>query len=304
MTIIVGDALEVLSLLVPDESVQCVVTSPPYFGLRDYGIRGQLGLEPTVDEFAQALVGVMREVRRTLAKDGVLWLNLGDSYNAYNGNRGASRTGLSRNDPMPSLPTGAGLSDPSLPNKSLLMVPARVAIAMQLDGWVLRNEIVWAKTNGMPSSVKDRLTNKHESLFLFSKTARYRFNLDAIRQPHVRTWEPGKNGGRSGWDRGDHLNAGLSKAAPHPLGKNPGDVWSIATVPFSGAHFATMPPKLAERCILAGSDSGETVLDPFVGAGTTTVVAEALGRQSLGIELNPEYAQMARDRPRPKLETV
>ena len=173
------------------------------------------------------------------------------------------------------------------------MIPARTAIALQDDGWTLRNDVIWRKTNPMPYSGTDRCASTYEHVFMFSKSRHYYFDLDAVRQPHKRSWTPGKNGGRDGYDRGDHLNAGLSTAAPHPLGKNPGDVWDISTKPFAEAHFAVYPPELPERCVLAGSRPGDVVLDPASGSGTTGMVALQHGRRYVGIELSREYIDLS-----------
>lgn len=268
-TLWLGDALKVANTL-PDESVNCIITSPPYFGLRDYGEHGQYGLEATPNAYVAVMVKLFRELRRVLADDGTMWLNIGDSYNAYNGNRGASNTGFSKNGPLPSLPSGAGLTVKGLATKNLLGIPWRTALALQDSGWILRNDIIWSKPNAMPESVTDRLSARHEHLFMFAKSPRYWFNLDPIREPHVST--PGQ------YSEG---------------GRNPGDVWDIATQPFPGAHFATMPTRLAERCVLAGCPPGGTVLDPFSGSGTTGLAANKHGRRYIGIDINSEYLDLS-----------
>jgi DNA modification methylase len=317
ITVHLGDVREHLALLEPG-SVQCIVTSPPYYGLRDYGVGGQIGLEPSPAEYVAEMVAVFAAARGVLADDGVLWLNLGDSYNAYNGNRGESRTGFSRNEPMPSLPRGAGLTAKNIGPKNLLGIPWRVAFALQDDGWTLRNAVIWNKPNAMPESVTDRLSCRYEHLFLFSKSRRYWFDLDPIREPLLHP--DALDGSRvfGGSNKADALTTGSAARrtgnrygvarpwanseqgddhdAASPRGRNPGDVWTIATSPFPGAHFATMPPELARRCILAGCREGGTVLDPFAGSGTTLKVARSLGRKSIGIELNPAYVDIIRDR--------
>ena len=262
VTLYHGDAGAVLATL-PDESVDCIVTSPPYFALRDYGVDGQIGAEPSPAEFVSALVAVFREARRVLADDGTLWLNLGDSY-ARNPGKGGSGTPNGRNLAKMGYSGGslAGLAE-----KNLIGIPWRVAFALQDDGWILRNDIIWHKPNAMPESVADRLSGKHEHLFMFSKSPRYWFDLDPIRDP---TREPHE----------------------HP-GKNPGDVWSIPTVPFPGAHFAVFPPQLAERCVMAGCKPGGTVLDPFSGSGTTGHAAAKHDRRYVGIDLNAEYLDLS-----------
>lgn len=293
VTLYLGDAVEQLATM-PDASVSCVVTSPPYFGLRDYGVPGQIGLEPSPAEYVEHLRAVFAEVRRVLRPDGVLWLNLGDSYYSGKGaptgadDKQSARRGFVRSVDKP----GQLWAQP----KNLLGIPWRVAFALQDAGWTLRNAVIWDKPNAMPSSVSDRLSNRYEHLFLFSKSRRYWFNLDAIREPHVRGWTPGKNGGRGGWDRGDHLNAGLADAAPHVLGKNPGDVWTIAPTPYKGAHFATMPHTLVRRCLRAGCPPEGVVLDPFVGSGTSVMVARELGHPGIGIDLNPAFLELAIER--------
>lgn len=260
-----GDSLAVLQTL-PAASVQCCVTSPPYWGLRDYGHGGQIGLEETPEQYVARLVAVFAEVRRVLADDGVLWLNLGDSY-------------------------GSG--------KQLVGIPWRVAFALQADGWYLRSDTIWHKPNPMPESVRDRPTKAHEYVFLLSKSARYFYDQDAIREdsPHEYKAGPLTVGYSAGSGRSDGTphRAGIGFGVAEK-GRNARSVWTIPTQPYSGAHFAVMPPALADRCIKSGSRVGDTVLDPFSGAGTTGLVARRLRRQYVGIELNPEFADMARRR--------
>ena len=342
----VGDAIERLREL-PAEFVDCVVTSPPYWGLRDYGTgeweggdescdhreqKGgegqasamqntsagtqalafraacakcgatrtdrQLGLEATPEEFVAKMVNVFREVRRVLRDDGTCWVNLGDTYNAYNAAAGPSSScseGSASDTQRPQLKSGYGLLAKGLKPKDLCGIPWRVAFALQADGWYLRSDIIWAKPNPMPESVTDRPTKSHEYVFLLSKSRRYFFDADAVREAHA---APERNGeSNTGWDFGNY-NAGNSKhkLKYNPLGRNIRTVWNIATHPFPDAHFATFPPKLVEPCVKAGCPVGGTVLDPFAGAGTTGVVALGLGRKFLGVELKPEYAQMAADR--------
>jgi len=248
-----GDCRSVLATL-PAESVHCVVTSPPYFGLRDYGVAGQIGVESTPPEYIAALVDVFREVRRILRSDGTLWLNIGDSYNAYNGNRGASRSLSARADAARDLIGRRGLVAPALKQKDLIGVPWMLAFALRDEGWYLRSDIVWSKPNPMPESVTDRPTKAHEYLFLLTKRTRYYYDA-------------------------------------HKLGKR--SVWEVATEPCHDSHFATYPTALVERCITAGCPVGGTVLDPFAGAGTTGLVADRLGRNAVLIELNPAYVDLA-----------
>lgn len=252
-----GDALHVLNRL-PSESVQCVVTSPPYWGLRDYGIEGQIGLEPTLAQFINRLVAIFSEVRRVLKDDGVLWLNIGDGYTS--GNRGwrapDKKNPARAMDVRPDTPAG-------LKPKDLLGIPWKLAFALQEDGWYLRSDIVWHKPNAMPESVKDRPTRAHEYIFLMSKSEKYYYDYEAIKEVIEKTR------------------------------RNRRSVWNISTQPFPDAHFATFPPHLIEPCILAGSREGDYVLDPFFGSGTVGLVCQWHRRKYIGIELHPEYVSMA-----------
>src|SRR5690625_1037168 len=292
-----GDALDVLRRM-DAGSVDCIVTSPPYYGLRDYGVDGQLGAEASPAEYVENMRALFAEARRVLADDGTLWLNLGDSYsfgstplhntNTPNKNRdgSADRTNESIGAALKPRKQNSGL-----PAKNLLGIPWRVAFALQDDGWILRNDIIWHKPNAMPESVTDRLSNRHEHLFMFSKRARYWFDLDPIREPHAYPDDlrvlPRTNRGQAS-SQPDQGRGGL-----HALGRNPGDVWTIPTVPFPGAHFAVFPPALAERCILAGCKPGGTVLDPFSGSGTTGMAAAKHGRRYVGIDLNADYLDLS-----------
>lgn len=274
-------------------SVHCCVTSPPYFGLRDYGVDGQIGLEPTPDGYVAELVGVFREVRRVLRDDGTLWLNLGDSY-ANDAKWGGASGGKHVSALHGNSGIGRAKKNTGLKAKDLIGIPWRVAFALQADGWYLRQDIIWHKPNPMPESVRDRCTKAHEYVFLLSKSERYYFDAGAIAEPSV------KGAAGSSFSEG--------KTAAHQLGRsslserveaetrNKRSVWTVATKSFSEAHFATFPPELIEPCILAGCPEGGTVLDPFGGAGTTALVASRLQRSSVLIELNPEYAAMARAR--------
>jgi len=283
-----GDSLTVLSSL-PDASVNCCVTSPPYFGLRDYGVEGQLGLEASPAEYVENMRALFAQVRRVLADDGTFWLNLGDSYahskasgpQGVNGDR-ASRTFTA---------SGSG-GYSGLPDKNLLGMPWRVAFALQDDGWILRNDIIWAKPNAMPESVTDRLSGKHEHLFLFSKSPRYWFDLDPIRES-AQTTNPIRNRAGDAWTQNTGLPLHMGTNAVHENGRNPGDVWNISTQPFSAAHFAVMPSALAERAIQAGCKQGGVVLDPFSGSGTTGLAAARHGRKYVGVDLNAEYLDLS-----------
>lgn len=294
MKILVGDAETVLRDQ-PDQSVHCCITSPPYWGLRDYDVEGQIGLESTPEEYISRLVGVFREVRRVLRDDGTLWVNIGDSYvgsaGGYQGKTGqrASRTFTARID----IEKRAA----DLPPKSLVGIPWRLAFALQADGWILRSEIIWHKLSPMPESVSDRPTKSHEQVFLLAKSARYFYDADAVAEPAT---------GRAPGGGGKKYGAALAADERHrtkdlaAIGaadtRNLRDVWTIASQPFMGAHFATMPVGLVEPCLLAGCPVGGVVLDPFAGAGTVGLVASRRGRSFLGIELNERYAAMARRR--------
>lgn len=295
-----GDALDVARTL-PAGAADCIVTSPPYYGLRDYGTAGQYGLEATPADYVDTMRALFTELRRVLADDGTLWLNIGDSYSTYAGNRGQSATGFSKNVPMPAAPSGAGLSG-DRPAKNMLGIPWRLALALQDDGWILRNAIVWNKPNAMPESVRDRLAGRYEHVFLFSKSPRYWFDLDPIREPHAEASikrtaphrsQPGKAAREgAGYARGMAGHTMALNQMTHPAGRNPGDVWSIRTKPFPGAHFATFPIELPRRCIAAGCKPGGTVLDPFNGTGTTGQAAQQLGRRYVGIDISAEYLQL------------
>jgi site-specific DNA-methyltransferase (adenine-specific) len=283
-TVHIGDCIESMKKM-PDGSINTCITSPPYFGLRDYGHDGQIGLEPTPDEFVAALVAVFREVKRVLRDDGTVWLNLGDSY---------------------------------AKNKQLIGVPWKVAFALQSDGWILRQEIIWAKgISGegsknwagacMPEPVKNRCVKSHEHIFLLSKSNKYFFDYKAIKEPNrdpTRTnYSPGKRAyaeGNTEQIPGDRTrrNDGFEKYANGeiPVGRNRRSVWAVSTRPYSGAHFATFPPNLIEPCVLAGCPEGGTVLDPFGGSGTTAGVALKHNRNAVLCELNPKYADIIPDR--------
>ena len=294
-TILQGNCLEMLKQL-PDESIQCCVTSPPYWGLRDYGHPGQIGLEPSPKEFTAAMVAVFREVRRVLKTDGTLWLNLGDSY--------ATQPGKGNNVPQTkwkanAYPESAAhrSQDFGIAPKNLIGIPWRVAFALQADGWFLRSEIIWYKPNAMPESVTDRPTKSHEHLFLLSKSDRYYYDHEAIKERST-----GQTGSAASFRREtkDHLIPGQT-VIQHRMDRDERDddgrrnkrsVWEVPTVPYSGAHFAVFPPKLVEPCILAGARVGDTVLDPFNGSGTTGIVALKHDRRYIGVELNPEYVAL------------
>ena len=350
--IIQGDCREVLATL-PAASVQCCVTSPPYFGLRDYGHTGQIGLEQTPAEYVEQMVQVFREVRRVLADDGTLWLNIGDSYARDPGKGGSGPGGkniaygdsytdaarvrseakgssdgkVGRGDRAPVRVGGAGIKQ-----KDLIGIPWMVAFALRADGWYLRQDIIWHKPNPMPESVRDRCTKAHEYLFLLSKSDRYYCDMKAIAEPAI-SEQPSGNGfaGRQGgaghlpmsggngtaerwipasmrnsFARATKYTEGAHGTTPqhrpdrepvHYAGtRNRRSVWTVATKPYKGAHFATFPPDLIEPCILAGAPRGGLVLDPFTGSGTTAAVATLHGRHFVGCELNAAYIELARQR--------
>jgi site-specific DNA-methyltransferase (cytosine-N4-specific) len=299
-----GDALTVLRDL-PAGSVDCCVTSPPYYGLRDYGHPDQIGAEATPAAYVERLRLVFAEVRRVLADDGTLWLNIGDSYAGSWGAQGKTDQGL-HGKVVSARAYGGGASQTGkiregMPAaKNLMGVPWRVAFALQDDGWILRNAIVWNKPNAMPESVTDRLSTRYEMLFMFSKNRKYWFDLDPIREAPatsdrvyaVRDYAQADGSWAQG-SGGTHRNSGRDGVGLNPAGRNPGDVWDIATTPFPGSHFAVFPPELPRRCIVAGCKPGGTVLDPFHGSGTTGMVAVRNGRRYVGIELNREYLDLS-----------
>jgi DNA modification methylase len=299
------------------ESVQMCVTSPPYFGLRDYGHPGQLGLESTPREYVERMVGVFREVRRVLRDDGTLWLNIGDSYAGGKGQSGqgsseyqAARADVSLNKPYHqiagakltrALDDRAMLRAANIKPKDLIGIPWMLAFALRNDGWYLRSDIIWHKPNPMPESVKDRPTKAHEYLFLLSTSERYLYAADAIKEPNSPTTLDRLRSGpvRGVGDNPKQIALGNQQSGPAYTttdGRNKRSVWTIATKPFSGAHFAVFPPALIEPCIRAGSREGDTVLDPFGGSGTTALVALQYNRNAILCELNPTYAEMARKR--------
>ena len=313
-TILIGDVRTRLAEL-PDGSVQTCITSPPYWGLRDYGHDGQIGLEQTPDAYVAEMVAVFREVRRVLADDGTCWVNLGDSYaasgqmstgrNDQGGVSSSSRLGPNKNG-LPGnavIPRTTVDTDHGLKPKDLVGIPWRVAFALQADGWWLRQDIIWAKPNPMPESVTDRCTKAHEYLFLLTKSARYYYDANPLRTPHEQKYAQRrltKTGNPDGLERTWQGQPEFFSEEPqtfgHPLGANKRSVWSIHTQPFPGAHFAVMPEALVEPCVLAGSREGDTILDPFTGSGTVGVVALKHGRHFVGTELNPEYAALAEAR--------
>jgi len=291
--ILVGDVRTRLSEI-PDGSVQTCVTSPPYWGLRDYGQGDQIGLEETPQEYVDSMVQVFREVWRVLADDGTLWLNIGDSYSG-SGKGPAGNLGK-KNDERNMEKKHSAIVPDGLKPKDLVGIPWRLAFALQADGWYLRQDIIWAKPNPMPESVTDRCTKSHEYLFLLSKSNKYYFDNEAIKEPTVTKDNTNRDRDSSKLNNtpGRSRSGGL-KTNNYDM-RNKRDVWNIPTKPFKGAHFAVMPEALVEPCILAGSRHGDLVLDPFTGSGTVAVVSLKNGRDFIGTELNPEYADIAVDR--------
>lgn len=298
-TLYCGDVRDVLARL-PEQSVQCVVTSPPYWGLRDYGVPGQIGLERTPREYVAAIVEVFGLAGRAMRDDGTLWLNLGDSY--YSGDKGGYERPTTGKQAT-SRGTVKGLTmnrlaQDGLKPKDLVGIPWRVAFALQEAGWYLRSDIIWHKTACMPESVTDRPTKSHEYVFLLAKAERYYYDAAAIREPDAGTDhpravlnQPEPSGGLL------PAHKGIRKAeGRNGDGRNARTVWTLGPQPYDGAHFATFPEELARRCILAGSKPGDTVLDPFGGSGTTASVATGHARQAIHIDLNPAYIELARQR--------
>lgn len=303
----IGDALLILSQM-EENSIDCCVSSPPYWGLRDYGCDGQIGLEATPTEYVEKIVGVYEQVRRVLKPDGTCWVNLGDSY-AHGIPGGGSVFDNGRNDGRIGYESDKARGRkkvctmaPGLKSKDLVGIPWMVVFALRDAGWYLRSDIIWSKPNPMPESVRDRPTRAHEYIFLLAKSRKYWYDAEAIMEP--------LDSDPKSWGRHTKKDPGMAAQSARPIWRNGRDgtewgnrvtrnkrsVWTIATQPFSEAHFATFPEKLAETCIKAGCPKAGIVLDPFAGSGTTGKVALHLGRRFVGIELNPEYAAMAERR--------
>lgn len=324
-----GDSLEIIRNF-PDESVNCVITSPPYYGLRDYGVEGQIGLEDTPEKYIERLVQLFREVRRVLKKEGTCWVNLGDTYStgtrasrSQSNNPGVGANNENAQNAVPRVGNPVGCK-----TKDLIGIPWMFAFAMRADGWYLRQDIIWAKPNPMPESVTDRCTKSHEYIFLLSKSETYYFNYEEIQEEAVTQVDPrigrreeyngirqGKEGtgnrafvslktrprfggSKYGDNEAPHYNTYSGKEwEPQMDGevvvRNKRDVWNVKVKPNKEAHFATYPEMLIQPCVLAGCPEGGVVLDPFMGSGTTGIVARKLNRSYIGIEINPEYQQMA-----------
>lgn len=295
-----GDSLPVLRTLA-DSSVHCCVTSPPYYGLRDYGVEGQIGLEDSIEEYIEKLSVIFKEIHRILDAKGTVWLNLGDSY----AKAGISGLGVKgKSSTLDGAENSAYLKTKKqipagLKPKDLIGIPWRVAFRLQSDGWYLRQDIIWAKPNPMPESVTDRCTKSHEYIFLLSKSERYFFDHHAIKEPLAESSKArlAQNiADQAGSDRVPGKSNGSMKATGDVSGRNKRSVWTVSTKPFKEAHFATFPKDLIEPCILAGCPAEGTVLDPFFGAGTTGLVAKENNRNYIGIELNPSYIEIAKKR--------
>jgi len=296
--IIQGDSLSVLKTL-PSESINCCVTSPPYWALRDYGVDGQLGLEPTFQEYINKLCNIFDEVKRVLRKDGTCWVNIGDTYWGGGNNRGSSEENLSAKQFSNRGARGQCSRDwdKSFKPKCLLQIPSRFSIEMCNRGWILRNTIIWHKPNCMPSSVKDRFTVDFEYVFFFVKSKKYWFETQY--EPHSTKEGPlrnkNKESSNKGYPDGDRFSQGL-RTGYGKEGRNKRTVWKINTKPFKEAHFAVFPEELVETPIKAGCPKGGTVLDCFCGSGTSGVVAQRQEKDFIGIELNPEYIEIAKNR--------
>lgn len=294
--ILQGNSLEVLKQL-SDESINCCITSPPYWGLRDYGVEGQLGLEKTPEEYVQKLVDIFKEVKRVLKSDGTLWLNLGDSYA---GNK-VGNTEIYKNKRAVTGSFKKTIPE-NLKSKDLIGIPWKVAFALQADGWYLRQDIIWNKPNPMPESVKDRCTKAHEYIFLLSKSPKYYYDYESIKEKATNSGKEISLGEKSfskGQAKGANIQpSGNGNADTYlvPEYRNKRSVWTVTPKPFKEAHFATFPPDLIEPCVLAGCPQNGIILDPFIGSGTTGLVAKKLNRNYIGVELNPEYIKIAERR--------
>jgi len=297
-----GDCRETMRKWAADGvKAQTCVTSPPYYGLRDYGHEGQIGLEETPEEYIKAMVEVFRCVWDVLEDDGTLWLNIGDSYYNYRPGKGQAlvKQSVANNDQdLPQTCARRGNKLEGLKEKDLIGIPWMLAFALRADGWYLRQDIIWHKPNPMPESVQDRCTKAHEYIFLLSKSQKYYYDIDAIKEPlkgEPEIRNKNAEGYQADYAHGDRFSKGERVFGADGMA-NKRSVWSIATKPYAGAHFAVFPTELIEPCIMAGAPINGVVLDPFMGSGTTAQVAQALGRQYLGCELNPEYAPLQKKR--------
>lgn len=307
-----GDSIEMMRTL-DDNSVNTCVTSPPYFGLRDYGHDGQIGLEETPEKYIEALVNVFREVKRVLRKDGTLWLNIGDSYASYRDGKATPDT--TRGESTGTLvPKGSASNrmastflGSNIKHKDLIGIPWRLAFALQSDGWYLRQDIIWNKPNPMPESVQDRCTKSHEYIFLLTKSPNYYYDIESIKEPAHTTDNTNRDRDSTKLNNcpGRTKMGGLK--TNHYTTKNKRSVWTVNTKSYSGAHFATFPTELITPCVLAGCPKDGVVLDPFGGSGTTAFVANENGRNAILCEINPEYVELSKERLRsvqPPLFTI
>ena len=296
-TILFGDCRDTLKEF--DEKARMCVTSPPYYGLRNYGDEeDQIGLEQSPEEYINELVKVFGEVKNVLTDDGTCWVNIGDSYYNYRPGRGqglAKQTVSNTKQDLPDVCPRRGNRIEGVKEKDLIGIPWMFAFAMRADGWYLRQDIIWHKPNPMPESVRDRCTKAHEYIFLFSKDKKYYYDNEAIKEPVKQDWgtRDRTNGKYHNTGTGLQPHSGLSKSYPM---KNKRSVWSVTNKPYKGAHFACYPPDLIEPCILAGSEEGDIILDPFMGSGTTAMVAKKNSRAYIGCELHEEYASLQTDR--------
>ena len=294
-TILFGDCRETLKQF--DEKARVCVTSPPYYGLRDYGgENNQIGMEQTPEDYVDEMVKVFRLVRDNLTDDGTLWLNIGDSYYNYrkDGNYPKQTVSKTRQD-LPTKTPVRGNKLEGYKSKDLIGIPWLLAFALRKDGWYLRQDIIWHKPNPMPESVKDRCTKAHEYIFLLSKNKNYYYNNEAIKEPVKQDWgtRDRTNGKYHNEGTGLQPHSGLTKSYTK---KNKRSVWSVTKKPYKGAHFATFPPELIEPCIKAGSEVGDIILDPFMGSGTTAMVAKMLDRYYIGCELHEDYGNLIQER--------
>lgn len=304
--ILYGDALEQLRTL-PNQSVHCCITSPPYYALRDYGVAGQIGLENTPEEYIERLVRIFHEVKRVMRDDGTLWLNIADSYSGSgkgawkNKERQKETYKVEPGSPQTRVRTTQG----NIKKKDMIGIPWMLAFALRADGWYLRQDIIWYKPNCMPESVKDRCTKSHEFIFLLTKSSQYYFDYQSIQEPAYTTDRTAPRGSQGSFTKHsgrrkqdlvpDKRYIGFNSryfSKPLSMMRRKRDVWAVSTVGYNGSHFATFPPKLIEPCLLAGCPVGGTVLDPFIGSGTTAEVAQQLNRNCIGIELNRDYKML------------
>ena len=296
-TILFGDCRETLKEF--DEKARMCVTSPPYYGLRNYGDEeNQIGLEQTPEEYVDEMVKVLQEVKNVLTDDGTCWVNIGDSYYNYRPGRGqglAKQTVSNTRQDLPDVCPRRGNRIEGLKEKDLIGIPWMFAFAMRADGWYLRQDIIWHKPNPMPESVRDRCTKSHEYIFLFSKDRKYYYDNEAIKEPVKQDWgtRDRTNGKYHNPGTGLQPHSGLTKSYTK---RNKRSVWSVNKKPYKGAHFATYPPELIEPCIKAGSEEGDIILDPFMGSGTTAMVAKQLGRYYMGCELHEDYGDLIKKR--------